>query len=69
MMRLITLAPFFFLTIPSISASLATDAFTFANGLVSSDPEAKKGEMHTMDSWTWIDCGEYKSSSVFQTRG
>ena len=47
---------------PCISASLAGEAFEWANSLVSSDPAAKKaaaqgGEVHTMDSWSYVDCG------------
>ena len=43
---------------PYVSASLAGDAFTWANSLVSSDPAAKKGGVvHTMDSWSYVDCG------------
>ncbi|KAK1925564.1 ML domain-containing protein [Papiliotrema laurentii] len=43
---------------PCISASLAGEAFMWANSLVSSDQAATKGgEMHTMDSWSYKDCG------------
>jgi hypothetical protein len=47
---------------PCISASLAGEAFEWANSLVSSDPAAKKaagsgGPLHTMDSWSYVDCG------------
>jgi hypothetical protein len=49
------------LALPLISASLATDAFSWANSLVSSDngeaQQSKGGKMHTMDSWSYVDCG------------
>jgi hypothetical protein len=47
--------------VPLASASLATDAYKWANELVSSnDAQASKnGEVHTMDSWSYVDCGEY----------
>jgi len=46
--------------VPLASASLATDAYKWANELVSSnDAQASKhGEVHTMDSWSYVDCGE-----------
>ena len=48
---LLALAPF-------AQASLAGDALNWANALVSSDPAAKKGGVvHTMDSWSYSDCG------------
>jgi hypothetical protein len=46
--------------VPLASASLATDAYKWANELVSSsDAQASKnGEVHTMDSWSYVDCGK-----------
>jgi len=47
--------------VPLASASLATDAYKWANELVSSnDAQASKlGEVHTMDSWSYVDCGMF----------
>ncbi|CAD6570801.1 MAG: Phosphatidylglycerol/phosphatidylinositol transfer protein [Tremellales sp. Tagirdzhanova-0007] len=59
-MRFTDLSPLLLLLLlPSISATLATDAFTWANDLVSSSPArpSKGGEIHTMDSWSYVDCG------------
>jgi hypothetical protein len=46
--------------VPLASASLATDAYKWANDLVSSNDvqASKNGEVHTMDSWSYVDCGE-----------
>jgi hypothetical protein len=46
--------------VPLASASLATDAYKWASDLVSSDnvQASKNGEVHTMDSWSYVDCGE-----------
>jgi hypothetical protein len=54
--------------VPLASASLATDAYKWANELVSSnDAQASKnGEVHTMDSWSYVDCGEYLHSNGSQ---
>jgi hypothetical protein len=52
-------------SLPIISASLAGEAVSWAHSLVSSNPEdvkVKSSEMHTMDSWSWIDCGKYYST-------
>lgn len=57
-MRFAAVAPLFLLTLSSISASLATDAFSWANDLVSTDPRtSEKGTVHTMDGWSFVDCG------------
>lgn len=50
--------------LPLAQASLATDAFGWANDLVSTDDvqASKNGEVHTMDSWSYVDCG--RSNSV-----
>jgi hypothetical protein len=46
--------------VPLASASLATDAYKWANDLVSSNDvqASKNGEVHTMDSWSYVNCGE-----------
>ena len=46
--------------VPLASASLATDAYKWANDLVSSNDiqTSKNGEVHTMDSWSYVDCGK-----------
>lgn len=46
--------------LPLASASLATDAYKWASDLVSTDDIqiSKNGEVHTMDSWSYVDCGE-----------
>jgi hypothetical protein len=45
---------------PLASASLATDAYKWASDLVSSDnvQSSKNGQVHTMDSWSYVDCGK-----------
>ena len=67
-MRFTALAPLALLALPSIHASLATDAFSWANDVVSSSSDeaqaSKKGEVHTMDSWSYVDCGGSIGSSV-----
>jgi hypothetical protein len=57
-MKLTTFAlPLLALTAP-ISASITNEALKWANSVVSSDQVATKGgEMHTMDSWSYRDCG------------
>lgn len=69
-MHITSLSPLILLVLPSISASLATDAFTWANELVSSSPQsqAKNGEVHTMDSWSYVDCGASSHSLSLSCR-
>ncbi|ORX40120.1 ML domain-domain-containing protein [Kockovaella imperatae] len=52
--------------LPSINASFATDIFSYANSLVSSQSGeearmhsqmSKDGPISIMDSWTWTNCG------------
>lgn len=55
--------------LPLASAGLATDAYKWANELVSSDVQSgKHGEVHTMDSWSYVDCGESPVSEPLMTR-
>lgn len=66
-MRL-ALAPLAILPLLTLtSASLATESneiFKWASSLVTSDnggaSTAKNGEVHTMDSWSYVDCGTFK---------
>jgi hypothetical protein len=57
--------------VPLASASLATDAYKWANDLVSSEAvqASKQGEVHTFDSWSYVDCGESSSWRTTQLRG
>ncbi|GFZ45257.1 Phosphatidylglycerol/phosphatidylinositol transfer protein [Saitozyma sp. JCM 24511] len=60
-MRLATTLLPFTLLAASASANLATDAFGWASSLVSSSngeaQASKDGEVRTMDSWSYVDCG------------
>ena len=60
-MWLISLALVPLLAVP-IHAKLATDLFSYANSLVSSDPqvglqESKDGDVRVFDAWNYVDCG------------
>jgi hypothetical protein len=65
-MRLATTLLPFTLLAASASANLATDAFGWASSLVSSSngqaQASKDGEVRTMDSWSYVDCGELLAS-------
>ena len=55
--------------LPLASAGLATDAYKWANELVSSDvTSGKHGEVHTMDSWSYVDCGKFPCFSALSCR-
>jgi hypothetical protein len=58
-----------FALLPLASASLATDAYKWANDLVSSEDvqSSKHGQVHTMDSWSYVDCGESQIYGLITT--
>ncbi|EIW73685.1 hypothetical protein TREMEDRAFT_37462 [Tremella mesenterica DSM 1558] len=43
--------------IPSVLAFSISDTVKWANALLSSDVKSKAGQVHTMDSWSYVDCG------------
>lgn len=55
------------LAAPALAYNPAADALKWANGLVSSSQGAAQadvqaaGTVHTFDSWSYTDCGEYCS--------
>lgn len=56
--------------VPLASASLATDAYKWANDLVSSETvqASKQGEVHTFDSWSYVDCGMSPRNTLMQLK-
>jgi hypothetical protein len=47
----------------AVSALSPADIVTWGAGIVSNQVN-KGGEMRTMDSWSYVDCGEYKIQEI-----
>lgn len=69
-MRLTALTIPVLLVLPSISANLATDSIKWASSLMGADEKVQVSKVrvvHTMDSWSYVDCGASEFASLLSS--